>query len=68
MGTGVARAEFLPKVNLFGSWEEDNQAILTRGGSNWALGATLSFNLFDGGADRARREERTKSVERVLTA
>jgi outer membrane protein len=53
-GVRMARGEFLPKVNLFGSWEEDNQTFLTRGGNNWALGATLSFNLFDGGANLAR--------------
>jgi outer membrane protein len=53
----MARAEYLPKVNLFGAWEEDNQTFLTRGGNNWALGATLTFNLFDGGANRARLKE-----------
>ena len=52
-GVRMARADFLPKVNLFGAWEEDNQTFLTRGGNNWALGATLTFNLFDGGANRA---------------
>lgn len=56
-GVRMARAEFLPKVNLFGSWEEDNQTFLTRGGNNWALGATLTFNLFDGGSNRARLKE-----------
>ncbi len=56
-GVRTARADFLPKVNLFGSWEEDNQTFLTRGGNNWALGATLTFNLFDGGANRARLRE-----------
>jgi outer membrane protein TolC len=50
----MARAEFLPKVNLFSSWEEDNQTFAARGGNNWAVGATLNFNLFDGGANRAR--------------
>jgi outer membrane protein len=52
-----SRADFLPKVNLFGAWEEDNQTFLARGGNNWALGATLTFNLFDGGANRARLRE-----------
>jgi outer membrane protein len=52
-----SRADFLPKVNLFGAWEEDNQTFLTRGGNNWALGATLTFNLFDGGENRARLRE-----------
>ncbi len=53
-GTRMARAEFLPTVNLFSSWEEDNQTFAARGGNNWALGASLNFNVFDGGARRAR--------------
>jgi outer membrane protein len=50
----MARAEFLPKVNAFSSWEEDNQTFLNRGGNNWTAGVSLNFNIFDGGANRAR--------------
>jgi outer membrane protein len=53
-GQRMARAEFLPKVNAFSSWEEDNQTFLNRGGNNWTVGASLNFNIFDGGANRAR--------------
>ncbi len=53
-GTHMARAEFLPTVSLFSSWEEDNQTFAARGGNNWALGASLNFKVFDGGARRAR--------------
>jgi outer membrane protein TolC len=56
-GMHMARAEFLPKVNLFSSWEVDNQTFAARGGNNWAVGATLNFNLFDGGAKIARLKE-----------
>ncbi len=56
-GRRMARAEFLPKVNLFSSWEADNQTFATRGGNNWAAGATLNFNLFDGGEKIARLKE-----------
>jgi len=52
-----ARAEFLPTINAFGSWEVDNQTFVARGGNSWAAGATLNFNLFDGGARRARVAE-----------
>ena len=31
-GQRMARAEFLPKVNAFSSWEEDNQTFLDAGG------------------------------------
>lgn len=53
-GIQMARGEFLPKVSLFSSWEEDNQTFAARGGNNWTVGASLNFNLFDGGANRAR--------------
>ena len=53
-GKRMARAEFLPKVNAFSSWEEDNQTFLNHGGNNWTVGASLNFNIFDGGANRAR--------------
>jgi outer membrane protein len=56
-GAGMARAEFLPTVNAFGSWEVDNETFASRGGNNWTAGATLNFNLFDGGARRARLAE-----------
>jgi outer membrane protein TolC len=54
IGQRMARAEFLPKVNVFSSWEEDNQTFLTRGGNNWTAGVSLNFNVFDGGSNRAR--------------
>lgn len=66
-GVRMARADFLPKVNLFSAWEEDNQTFLTRGGNNWALGATLTFNLFDGGANRARLKQ-SRARERQVEA
>jgi outer membrane protein TolC len=50
----TARAEFLPKLNAFSSWEEDNEGFLTRGGNNWTAGVSLSINIFDGGANRSR--------------
>ena len=53
-GARLARAEFLPKVSAFTAWEEDNETFLSHGGNNWMAGLTLNFNLFDGGADRAR--------------
>lgn len=53
-GIHMARADFLPTVNAFSSWEVDNQNFASRGGNNWIAGASLNFNLFDGGARRAR--------------
>jgi outer membrane protein TolC len=53
-GAHMARADFLPRVSAFSSWEEDNQTFLSRGGNNWTAGVSLNFNIFDGGANRAR--------------
>jgi len=52
-----ARAQFLPTASLFSSWEQDNETFAAHGGNNWAAGATLNFNLFDGGARRAELAE-----------
>jgi outer membrane protein TolC len=53
-GSRLARAEFLPKLNAFASWEQDNETFLDHGGNNWMAGLTVNFNIFDGGANRAR--------------
>jgi len=50
----MARAEFLPTISTFGSWELDNQTFASRGGNNWTAGATLNLNLFDGSVRRAQ--------------
>jgi len=52
-----ARAQFQPTVNIFSSWEDDNETFASHGGNNWAAGATLNFNLFDGGARHAQLAE-----------
>lgn len=56
-GIHTARAGFQPKVSLFSSWALDNQTFASRGGNNWAAGATLTFNIFDGAAKFARLAE-----------
>ncbi len=73
-GTRMARAGFHPKVSLFSSWALDNQTFATRGGNNWAAGATLTFNIFDGGAKFARlaeahaRERQAAALEEQLNS
>ncbi|MCL5670865.1 MAG: TolC family protein [Acidobacteria bacterium] len=54
---GLAKKEFLPRIDMMGSWEIDNQTFATRGGNNWLAGATLSFDIFSGGARRAQIAE-----------
>lgn len=53
----LAKKAYLPRIDMMGSWEEDNQTFATRGGNNWVAGATLSFNIFNGGARRAQIAE-----------
>ncbi len=53
----LAKKEFLPRLDMMGSWEQDNQTFAARGGNNWVAGATLTFNIFNGGARRARVAE-----------
>jgi len=53
----LARKEFLPRIDMMGSWEQDNQTFAARGGNNWVAGATLTFNIFNGGARRAQIAE-----------
>jgi outer membrane protein len=66
-GLNQARAEFLPTVNTFAGWELDNETFASRGGNNWIAGATLNFNLFDGGARRAQVAE-SRARERQAAA
>lgn len=54
---GSARDEFLPRIDMLGSWERDNQTFAAHGGNNWTAGATLTFNIFNGGAHRAQVAE-----------
>jgi outer membrane protein len=53
----AARAEFGPKVGLFGSTERDAMTLGGPSGTNWTAGARLDFNIFAGGAQKARVAE-----------
>ena len=66
-GLSRARAEFLPTLDTFAGWEVDNETFASRGGNNWIAGATLNFNLFDGGARRAKVAE-SRARERQADA
>jgi outer membrane protein len=63
----LAQKEFLPRIDMMGSWEVDNQTFAARGGNNWVAGATLTFNIFNGGARRAQIAE-SKAYERRAEA
>ena len=63
----LAKKEFLPRLDMMGSWEQDNQTFAARGGNNWIAGATLTFNIFNGGARKAQIAE-SKAYEQRAEA
>jgi len=63
--TKAAKAEFGPKIALFGSAERDAMALGGPSGTNWTAGARLDFNIFTGGAQKARVAEATANANRA---
>lgn len=63
--TKAAKAEFGPKIGLFGSAERDAMALGGPSGTNWTAGARLDFNLFAGGAQKARVAEATANANKA---
>ena len=62
----MAKAAFGPRVNAFGSWEEDSHSVGWTGANNWVAGAEVQFDLFAGGASalRWRVKRRCRSARR----
>jgi outer membrane protein TolC len=63
----MAKAAFGPRVNAFGSWEEDSHAVGWTGANNWVAGAEVQFDLFAGGGKRAALQ-REKAIQERATA
>jgi outer membrane protein TolC len=61
----AARTSLLPQVGFHASFETDRQTFADRGGANWLVSASLRWNIFNGGADRARMNEAAYGLERV---
>ena len=55
----AAKSDFGPRIALFGSTERDALTLGGPSGTNWTAGARLDFNLFAGGAQKARLAEAT---------
>ena len=60
--SSAARSALFPRISVRGVFEDDRQTFATRGGANWFFGASLQWNLFNGFADKSRREETTQLV------
>jgi outer membrane protein TolC len=61
----AAKAEFGPSIALFGTAERDATALGGPSGTNWTAGARLDFNLFAGGAMKARLAEATADASKA---
>ena len=61
----ATKAEFGPKVGLFGSTERDAMTLGGPSGTNWTAGARLDFNLFAGGAQKARLAEAAANASKA---
>jgi outer membrane protein len=59
------RSSLLPQVTLHGAFEADRQRFVDRGGANWLVSIGLRWNLFNGGADKARIAESEAAVRRT---
>jgi len=61
----AAKADFGPKIGLFGTTERDAMALGGPSGTNWTAGARLDFNIFAGGAQKARLAEATANEDKA---
>jgi outer membrane protein TolC len=59
---GSARASLYPQVGVRAAFEGDRQEFIRLGGANWLVAATLRWNIFNGGADRARIAEASHTL------
>jgi outer membrane protein len=51
----IAKSSFGPRVNAFAAWEANNPTFVAGGGgNNWLAGIEVQFDIFEGGAKRAR--------------
>jgi outer membrane protein TolC len=62
-GYEMARAAWMPQVAFQTGWEWNGGSFDDRA-SSWVLGTEVRFNVFRGGADRARLAESRLAIER----
>lgn len=61
----AARTSLLPQVVVHAGFEADRQTFATKGGGSWLASASLRWNLFNGGADKARIDEAAYGLQRA---
>jgi outer membrane protein len=60
---GTRHSDYLPVIEGFASWEMDNPSFSDYGGNNWNAGVNFRWNIFAGGADKARLAGARKRLE-----
>ena len=60
-----ARSIYKPQVVLHGAFEANRQRFVYRGGANWLVSIDLRWNLFNGGADKAKIVENDAAIRRT---
>jgi outer membrane protein len=60
-----ARGNYLPQVTLRGAFETDRPRFADRGGENWLVSMGFRWNLFNGGADKAKIAESEATTRRA---
>ena len=63
--TRASKAAFGPTIAIFGSGERDGMTFAGHSGTNWTAGARLDFNIFAGGAAKARIAETTANTNKA---
>ena len=53
---GMSKAAFGPRLNAFGSWQEDSHSVGWTSANNWVAGAELQFTLTKRGVLRKLRD------------
>jgi outer membrane protein len=62
----IAKSSFGPRVNAFAAWEADNPTFVAGGGgNNWLAGVEIQFDLFQGGAKRAKLAHERATQEKI---
>ena len=61
----MAKATFGPRVNAFGSWQENSHSVGWTGANNWLAGVEMQFDLFAGGSKRAALAREKAMQERA---
>jgi len=60
-----AHSNYLPQITLHGAFESDRQRFAYRSGENWLVSIGLRWNLFNGGADKAKIAESEATTRRT---